>query len=138
MLSEKIAEEYVLENVKKELEKFILSHEISTPKHKKKPTDVAKLKEQLRRVNVSYYAGNMEDDEYISKTKEIKAMIEKASVEEQKEAPLDLTFLKDFLNSDFTEIYAKLERIEKQRLWRSIIDELIYDGNSIVGIKFKA
>lgn len=138
-LSEKSVEKYVLQNVKKELEKFILSHETLQPKQKKKTTDVAKLKEQLRRVNVSYYAGNMEDDEYIKKTKEIKVMIEKASAEEQlQETPVDLTFLKDFLNSDFEKIYSTLNKREKQRLWYSIIDELLYDGKAIIGIKFKA
>lgn len=137
-ISEKKVENYVLANVKKELEKFIFSHETSAPKPTKKKTDVAKLKEQLRRVNVSYYAGNMEDEEYIAKTKEIKVMIEKASAEEQQEkAPLNLTFLKDFLNSDFEKIYTQLEKREKQRLWYSIIDELIYDGNTLVDIKFR-
>ena len=99
---------------------------------------MAKLKEQLRRVNVAYYAGNLEDDEYIKKTKELKAMIDKASAEEQNEKPLDLTALKEFLNSDFEKIYSTLDKKEQQRLWRSIIDELYYDGNSITGIKFKA
>lgn len=138
MVSEKNAEQYVLENVKIELEKFIVSYETSVPKTKKKTTDVAKLKEQLRRVNVSYYAGNMEDDEYIAKTKEIKKMIEKAAAEEQNEKPLDLTSLKEFLHSDFEKVYETLDKREKQRLWCSVIDELIYDGESIVGIKFKA
>ena len=138
MVSEKNTEKYVLENVKKELEGFIFSQEASKPKQNKKPTDVAKLKEQLRRINVSYYAGNMEDDEYIKKTKEIKKMIDKATAEAEQEKPLDLTFLKDFLNSDFEKIYGTLDKREKQRLWYSIIDELIYDGESVVGIKFKA
>lgn len=138
LVSEKKTEQYVLENVKKELEKFIVSYETSKPRQNKKPTDVAKLKEQLRRVNVSYYAGNMEDDEYIKKTKEIKKMIDKASAEEEQEKPLDLTFLKEFLNSDFEKVYETLDKREKQRLWCSIIDELIYDGESVVGIKFKA
>lgn len=138
LLSEKNTEQYVLENVKKELEKFIVSCETAAPKKNKKTTDVAKLKEQLRRVNVAYYAGNMDDDEYITKTKEIKKMIEKASAEEQNEKPLDLTALKEFLNSDFETIYATLDKREQQRLWCSIIDELIYDGESVVGIKFKA
>ena len=137
-LSEKNTERYVLENVKRELEKFIVSYETSASNKKKKTTDVAKLKEQLRRVNVAYYAGNMDDDEYITKTKEIKKMIDKASAEEQNEKPLDLTSLKEFLNSDFETIYAQLDKREKQRLWYSIIDELVYDGESVVGIKFKA
>lgn len=137
-ISEVRTETYLLENVEAELEKFILSHEVSQPKTPKKKTDTAKLKEQLRRVNVSYQAGNMEDDEYLAKTKEIKAMIEKAEKIEGQENSIDVEALKDFLNSGFVSIYDSLEREEQQRLWRSIIDKIYYDGKSPVGIKFKA
>ena len=137
-ISEIKAEKFVLENIKPELEKFILSHEVSQPKAQKKKSDASKLKEQLRRVNVSYQAGNMEDDEYLAETKRIKAMIEKATREENQDEPIDIEALKEFLNSGFEEIYDSLEKDEKQRLWRSAIDQLEYDGHNIVGIKFKA
>jgi hypothetical protein len=80
----------------------------------------------------------MEDDEYLAKTKELKMLIEKASREESHENKVDTEALKDFLNSGFEDIYDSLTQEEKQRLWRSIIEELIYDGKNIVGIKFKA
>ena len=102
----------------------------------KKKTDTSRLKEQLRRVNVSYQAGNMEDDEYLAKTKEIKAMIEKASIEDEPSS-VDVQALKEFLDSGFDKIYDALTAEEKQRLWRSIISEIKYDGDEIVGIKFK-
>ena len=136
-VSEKLVESYVLENIKAELEKFILAHEVSEPQPKKKKSDATKFKEQLRRVNVSYQLGNMEDAEYIAETKKLKAMIEQATKEENQENHLDITALKEFLESGFEEIYDALEKDEKQRLWRSVIDELIYDGQNIVGIKFK-
>lgn len=137
-ISESRVEKYLLENVEKELEKFILSHEVSQPKAPKKKSDTAKLKEQLRRVNVSYQAGNMEDDEYLAKTKELKALIEKSIKIDNQEDKVDVEALKDFLKSGFVGIYDSLEREEKQRLWRSIIDKIYYDGKEIVGIKFKA
>lgn len=136
-LAEKETERYVIENLKPELEKFILEHEVSKPKPTKKKSDLSKLKEQLRRVNVSYQAGNMEDDEYLAETKRIKTMIEKATREENQEDTVDVTALKEFLDSGFEGIYDALEKEEKQRLFRSIIDRLVYDGNSVVGIKFK-
>ena len=136
-IAEKKTEKYLLENINTELEKFIVSVETKQPTQQKKKTDTAKLKEQLRRVNVSYQAGNMEDDEYLAKTKEIKAMIQKASVEDEPTAKVDIEALKEFLNSGFEKIYHSLTGEEKQRLWRSIISEIIYDGNEIVGIKFK-
>lgn len=137
-VSEIHAEKYVLANIKTELESFILSHEVTQPKMPVKKSDATKLKEQLRRVNVSYQAGNMEDDEYLAKTKELKTMIEKAKREEEQDNTVDVSALKEFLNSGFEDIYSSLEKCEKQRLWRSVIDQLVYDGQSIVGIKFKA
>lgn len=136
-ISEIYIEEYLLKHITSELEKFILSTEASQPTAPKKKSDTAKLKEQLRRVNVSYQAGNMEDDEYLAKTKEIKMMIEKASLEDDPAAQVDVEALKEFLNSGFEKIYDSLEKCEKQRLWHSIISELTYDGKEIVGIKFK-
>ena len=130
-------ERYVVAHVKDELEKYILSTETSQPKTPKKKTDTAKLKEQLRRVNVSYQAGNMEDAEYLAETKKIKAMIEKASAEETQATETNLDTLKEFLNSDFENIYSSLTKEEKQRLWRSIIDEIVVEGTEAVGIKFK-
>lgn len=137
-LPEKTVEDYVLENVSAKLEQYILSHEAKQPKPKKKKTDTSKLKEQLRRINVSYQLGNMEDEEYIAKTKELKAMIEKATKEEAPDTPVDISALKDFLNSGFEEIYASLDPEDKRRLWNSIIEEIIYDGETVVDIKFKA
>lgn len=137
-ISEKRIETYVLDNVKTELEKFILEHEVSRPKAPKKKTDATKYKEQLRRVNVSYQAGNMDDDEYLEKTKEIKGMIEKALKEEKQDDTVDVEGLKEFLNSGFEDIYDSLTQEEKQRLWRSVISEIVLEGRNPVGIKFKA
>ena len=131
-------EQYVLDNIKAELEKFIVELEIKQPKTPKKNTDTSKLKEQLRRVNVAYQAGNLDDSEYLQLTKDIKLKIEKASAVEQNEEVVDIEALKDFLNSGFEEIYDSLTKEEKQRLWRSVISELVYDGTEFVGIKFKA
>lgn len=137
-LSEEKVEKYVLENISAELEKFVLSHEVTQPTQAKKKTDSTKLKEQLRRVNVSYQLGNMEDAEYIAKTKELKAMIEKATKEEAPDTPVDIEALKEFLNSGFEKIYDSLEKADKQRLWRSVIDEIYFDGENLTGFKFKA
>jgi predicted GNAT family N-acyltransferase len=68
----------------------------------------------------------------------IKAMIEKATKEESSDTPVNLDALKEFLDSGFEKIYDSLDREEKRRLWRSVIDEFEFDGTNITGIKFKA
>ena len=130
-------EKYVVTHIKEELEKYIVSVESAQPKKTKKKTDAAKLKEQLRRVNVSYQAGNMDDKEYLEETKKIKLMIEKALIEETQDKGTNLDALKAFLNSGFEKIYDSLTREEQQLLWRSVISEIVCEGTEAVGIKFK-
>lgn len=111
--------------------------EKAKPKKKTKP-DVPKLREQLRRLNVAYMAGNMEDDEYITQTKELNAMIAKAEAEAKEDpAEKDLSALKVVLETDFRGIYQNLNQEDKRRFWRSLIDEihLDQDGN-VVSVDF--
>lgn len=130
-------EKYVLMNIREELEKYIVSVESAQPKKSKKKTDATKLKEQLRRINVSYQAGNMDDADYLAETKKIKLLIEKALIEDTQDKETNLDELKAFLDSGFEKIYGSLDREEKQRLWRSVISQIVCEGTNAVGIKFK-
>lgn len=135
-------EKYLLENVRKEMENFVLSAEAAPKEEKKgKPqkSEVEKLQERLRRVNVGFFAGNMSDEEYAEQTKTIKEQIAKAQAAEVKaEKPIDTEAVKAFLATDFESIYETLTKEERRTLWRSVIDEIVLDGTEPVGIKFKA
>ena len=134
-------EKYLLENVRKEMEKFVLSAEAAPKEKTSKPkkSEVEKLQERLRRLNVAFFAGNMADEEYVEETKAIKELIAKAQAEEVKaEKPVDTEAVKAFLATDFESIYQTLTKEERRRLWRSVIDEIVLDGTEPVGIKFKA
>lgn len=139
-VSENKTEKWVLENMKKKLEEFILKTEIENaeaPK-KKKPCDVRKLSERIRRLNVVYMAGGKTDEEYTEEMADLKRLLAEAEKEDVKTAPRDLKKLRDVLTSDFDKIYAPLNKEEKRQLWRSIIDTIEVDGNGVVGINFKA
>ena len=135
-------EKYLLDNVRSEMEKFVLSAEAEPKEEKKgkpKKNEVEKLQERLRRVNVGFFAGNMSDEEYAEQTKTIKEQIAKAQAEEVKaEKPIDTEAVKAFLATDFESIYETLTKEERRTLWRSVIDEIVLDGTEPVGIKFKA
>lgn len=138
-LSQKKVEKYLLQNVKTELEQYIIDVEVKQAE--RKPTaaaDIVKLNEQIRRLNKIYMAGNMDDDEYTKKTTELKLKIEKARQAEQSERPPDLEVLKQFLKSDFETIYQTLAEEDKRYLWRSIISEIYVEGCRPIGIKFRA
>ena len=135
-------EKFLLANVRKEMEEFVLSAEAEPKEEKKtkpKKSEVEKLQEKLRRTNVAFFAGNMTDEEYSELTKDLKAQIAKAQAEEAKaEKPVDTEAVKAFLATDFESIYETLDKEERRRLWRSVIDEIVLDGTEPVGIKVKA
>ena len=142
-VSQKKLEKYLLENIKSELETYIAKVEVEEqPKKKKKSSamDVVKLTEQLKRLNKVYMAGNIDDDEYLKETTEIKKKIEKAKEAEKDERPPDLEVLKQFLASDFEAIYNDLDMEDRRRMWRSIISEIHFekDSNKVDYIKFRS
>ena len=140
-ISEIKIEKYLLENLRTEMEKYIFSAEAEHSQGKKrKPqkSDVEKLQEKLRRTNIVFLAGNMSDEEYAEQTKAIKAQIAKAQADEiQEDTPITTEDVKVLLASDFEGTYETLTKEERQQFWRSVIDEIVLDGNAPVGITFK-
>lgn len=134
--SEKKVEKYLLKNLKALLENEIAEAEIEKAKPKPKPkVNIKALKERLRRLNVTYMAGNKTDEEYLQEDAEIKALIAKA----EQEAPppeRDVEPLRAILATDFDKIYLTLDMEEKRRFWRGIIKEIVMDGKEIVDVKF--
>jgi DNA invertase Pin-like site-specific DNA recombinase len=142
IVTEKNIEQYMLDHVREEMEKFVLSAEAEPNEEKKakpKKSEAEKLQERLRRTNVAFFAGNMSDEEYAEQTQELKAQIAKAQADEaREEKPVDTEAVKAFLATDFEGIYETLTKEERRTLWRSVVDEIVLDGTEPVGIKFKA
>ena len=137
-VSEKRAEKWLLANVKDRLEAFILAAEVEEAAPKPKPKrDKNKINEKIRRLNVVYMGGGKTDDDYLSELADLKAQLAAAEREEEAVKPRNLAPLREFLASDFEELYLSLEREEKRQLWRSIIDHLVVEGNHVVDVIFK-
>lgn len=135
-ISEMKTEKYLLDNLESMLKNEISRVEIerSAPKNKPK-TNIAKLKEDLRKLNVVYMSGNMSDNEYIESANEIKGIISKAEKETPSENR-DLTPLKVVLETDFRSIYETLGDEDRRRFWRGIIKEIHVEGNNIKSVVF--
>ena len=134
--SEKKIEKYLLKNLRTLLENEITAAEIEKAKPKPKPkTNIKALKERLRRLNVTYMAGNIDDNEYLKEDAELKALIAKA----EQEAPppeRDIEPLHEILQTDFEKLYLTLTDEEKRRFWRGIIKEIVFDNKDIVDVIF--
>lgn len=139
-ISERKVERILLDTVRQELEKFIVTAEVKAAEKKSSPATatLAKLTEQLRRLNKVFMAGNMDDDEYAKETERIKKKIEEAKEAEKDERPPDLEVVKEFLKSDFETIYLSLDKEDQRRMWRSIIEEIYIKDGGISSIKFRA
>jgi DNA invertase Pin-like site-specific DNA recombinase len=125
-INEAKVEKWLLGNLAELMKDEIARVNLERTKPKKKQkVSVAKLREQLRRLNVAYMAGNMEDEEYIDQTKELNALIIKAEAETaQDPGEKDLTALKSVMETDFQTIYQDLDSEDKRRFWRSLIEEI--------------
>ena len=132
-ISETKIEKYLLNNVEKELKKYIVESEVSAPTKKKPKYDKAKLKRQLDRLNRQWREERIDDDEYDKEYYLLQSKLSMCDVEPEKR---DLQPLKAFLESDFQNIYKALSKEEQRAMWRSIISQIIVHDYNNIDIKF--
>lgn len=122
--SERKLEKHLIAHLDTYLADTIARVELEARKPKKKPkTDVAALREQLRRLEVIYMAGNKTDDEYLKEDRELKALIAKAEAEGPP-PERDLQPLRELLETDLRGIYSTLDEAERKRFWQNIVKEI--------------
>lgn len=139
-ISERKLEKFLLENINSALENYALSVSVAErPKKRTKKVDTGKLTEQLRRLNNVYLAGNISDDEYAAQADALRAAIAAAEKKETaQDRRVDLDMMRQVLDLGFEDQYKTFTRQEKQRFWRSIIQEIHLDDNKVSEIVFKA
>ena len=131
-IGEKALEKQLLDNLKN----YIMAElEVEQEPKPKPKTDVNKLKEKLRKLNVMYMNGHLDDDEYLSQADEINALIVKAT-QEAPEVERDLTPLKEILKMDLHSTYQNMSEEEKRRFWRGIIKEIHINGKELTKVVF--
>lgn len=101
----------------------------------KSESNIKALKERLRRLNVTYMAGNKTDEEYFKEDAEIKLALAKAE-KEQPDKPRNYDNLKELLETDFRTMYSKFSEEEKQEFWQDLVQEIKLDGKTIVQVLF--
>jgi hypothetical protein len=97
---------------------------------------IKSLKEQLRRLNNVYMAGNKSDEEYFKEDAEIKVALSKAEKEYEENRPRNVDHLRKLLQTDYRGMYAGLEPEGKQEFWQDLIKEIKLDGKTVVNVIF--
>lgn len=106
-------------------------------KSKNNANIIKNLKEQKRRLEIVYMAGNKTDDEYLREDAELRLEIEKLEKEAPEELD-DLTKIKEIVGTDFRSVYKDFDEEEKRNFWQGLIKqiEISEDPKVITRVRF--
>lgn len=131
VFSERKLEAWLLEKIKPELERHIAEIEIDKPAAV--PVgDRAEIVAEMERLSYMFQKNRISMQDYDSKYTALESKLEK--LDAAVPAPVDVSALRAFLESDILDLYAGLSREDKRAAWRQVIDKIIVDrdGNHTV------
>lgn len=127
-VNEKKLESYLLENIDSYMNDYFnqldLEYDQQKTSYKDNTKEIAKLKEELRRLTISFNKGRMEEDEYDKEYIRTENKLRKLEKEPQKK---DVTHLLDLKRIDWRTMYNELTKENKQAFWRQLIDKIVID-----------
>ena len=135
-------EKNLLEHIEKKIDaelKKDTSNNLEEKEIKKKNylNNKSKIKKKLDKLANLYLEDMIELEIYKKEYSILKEELNKIENETITEEKKDLSKLKDFLNSNWREIYDTLENKEKRELWMSIIDKIIFESKEDFKINLK-
>lgn len=121
-------EEYLINNLNEYIndyfEKIKQEYEISKIEYKDNTKQIASLKEELKRTNILFTKGRIEEEDYEKEYIRISNKISKLEKEPKKKDTSNLVELKKI---NWKEMYYSLSREQKQAWWQSLIKKIIID-----------
>lgn len=124
-IGEKKIEKYLIETI---FEKLDYPDIDIKPKNAVKKVDKSKYKEELRRLNVMYQKGRIDDSEYDSEYERITELLNHVDDEPKQ---VDYEKIKANFPKGWLEIYKKLNRANKKKFWLSVIKEIKFNEHLI-------
>lgn len=132
---ENTIETFLLENIKEEINKYILTaNEVSEKGNTKSPTNINKLQSKIERLNELYIDGRISKEKYELEYEKVSLQINEFSTKMEKR---NYSSLKKLLNTNITSVYNKLSNISKRNFWAEFIDYIIIKENGEYDIHFK-
>ena len=123
-IPETILEKYLLENIKKELEKYKISFEIKKSEKNKSQlkNDLVKCRNRLEKLKDLYLDSLIDKTSYKAEYARLNANILKLENEIEEKHDIDVKMIENILEIDFETVYHTLEPHEKRYIWQSVID----------------
>ena len=133
-LTEKYIEDYLKENILTIAENNILKAQKKKKISRKNKT--SEIKNKMNKLVDLYLNDLIDKDKYNQDYNYLKEELKKEEKTTKEEKNINIDNLQRFLKMDFLTIYDTLTDIEKQRLWRSIIDNITIDSNKNITVNF--
>lgn len=140
-LSENKIEQYLVNNIKKEAEKYIANTKIlgfkPVESFKDNSSQINKKLEKLKDLYIDdLITKEMYEKDYKKYQNEL-LEIEKKKNKQNTNVAKDISHLEKLINTDFKTLYNSLSKIKKRRFWLSIIDKIYCKNDKIEEIIFK-
>ncbi len=127
-VNENFVEQYLLDNLDELIKDYFNSlekkYENSKLNYKDNTKKLAALKEELKRTNLLFTKGRLEEEDYDKEYARLEKEIKKLEEEPVKK---DISTLKDLTKIDWKSMYQELTDENKQAFWRNIIDKIVVD-----------
>lgn len=136
-ITEHIIEDYLLEHLYPELNRYIYEIEESEKKVSRKKDNSIKIKAELERLNILFQKGRISMEYYDEQYTKLERELE----DDQKDNIITVesfASIKKKLTGNWRELYEQLDYAHRKTFWKSIISEIHIDPNThkLKGFKF--
>lgn len=130
LIREDTIEQYLIENLKVELNKFKIKSKIQKQIIiKTNPKEINKLEHKLNKLKDLYLEDLIDKKTYTEDYKKYSAELEKLKTTTIVEEKKDLSKIEKIVNSNYLTIYNKLTLENKRKFWLSVVDKIyVLDG----------
>jgi hypothetical protein len=126
-VNEKIIESQLLDNLEQYINSHIEIKNVEVKKEKPKKSQVDIIKKEMSRLNSMYRKGRIEEEEYDRDYLALENKLKIAQIEEEPENERDVTHLVELLDSDWRNLYDRLDRQHKKAFWRKVLRKFSVD-----------
>ena len=131
-INERLLEAWLKKKITPELERFVAEIDLDQPAAA--PVgDRLEISAEMERLNYMFEKNRLSLADY---DKKYSALEKRLEALDAAPAPVDLSRVRDFLNSDILDIYDALPREDKRAAWRQIIDNIVICSNGDHAVHF--
>lgn len=125
----------MLDRIRPELEKYIAEYEVTNMPALRTDAKRRSVESKMQKLKDLYLNGLITMDEFKLDRDKLLIQLEKINAEDSRPVK-DLSYLREFLKSDFESLYDSFSIPEKRELWRSIVREIRVDHEKNIHIIF--